>query len=141
MAPAPAAAAAPAGAAPPVLRHFKWSDWECKCGCGQNLTKPKHALRIDELRERCGFPMWITSGYRCPAYNAKVSTTGEDGPHTTGEATDLGVSRFQAYKVLEHGLALGFTGIGVQQKGKARFIHLDDLHEPEHAPRPTIWSY
>lgn len=123
------------------LRHFQWDDWACKCGCGQNLTKPEHALRIDELRERCDFPIWLTSGYRCPKYNAQVSTTGEDGPHTTGEASDLGVSRYQAYKVLKVATEMGFTGIGVQQKGKGRFIHLDDLHEPEHAPRPTIWSY
>lgn len=125
----------------PTFRHFKWSDWACRCGCGQNLTKIEHARRIDELRERCDFPITLTSGYRCPAYNAKVSTTGEDGPHTTGEATDLGVSRYQAYKVLSVAIAMGFTGIGVQQKGKGRFIHLDDLREPEHAPRPTVWSY
>jgi hypothetical protein len=31
-----------------------------------------------------------------------------------------------------------FTGIGIQQKGGARFIHLDDLTG---VGRPTVWSY
>jgi len=35
-------------------------------------------------------------------------------------------------------LELGFTGIGVQQKGTGRFPHLDTLEEP---PRPNVWSY
>jgi hypothetical protein len=33
---------------------------------------------------------------------------------------------------------MGFTGIGVQQKGSRRFIHLDVLQNP---PRPNVWSY
>jgi zinc D-Ala-D-Ala carboxypeptidase len=33
---------------------------------------------------------------------------------------------------------LGFTGIGVQQKGSGRFIHLDTM---EGGTRPTVWSY
>lgn len=36
---------------------------------------------------------------------------------------------------------MGFTGIGIKQHGDNRFIHLDDLREPDHAPRPTIWTY
>jgi zinc D-Ala-D-Ala carboxypeptidase len=35
----------------------------------------------------------------------------------------------------------GITGVGVNQKGGARFIHLDDLEPTGHFPRPTIWSY
>jgi hypothetical protein len=31
----------------------------------------------------------------------------------------------------------GFTGIGVQQKGTGRFLHLDTL---EGDLRPTVWS-
>jgi hypothetical protein len=38
-------------------------------------------------------------------------------------------------------LAKGFTGIGVQQKGGGRFIHLDNLPNGPGQPRPTVWSY
>ena len=38
---------------------------------------------LDQLREQQGSPMIITSGYRCPAYNTMISSTGFDGPHTS----------------------------------------------------------
>jgi hypothetical protein len=50
-------------------------------------------------------------------------------------AVDLGVQGAEAVAVLRLALGLGFTGIGVQQKGAGRFLHLDLRREP------TIWSY
>ena len=39
-------------------------------------------------------------------------------------------------------LVVGFTGLGVKQKGEGRFLHLDDLGTGEHTvPRPALWSY
>jgi hypothetical protein len=36
---------------------------------------------------------------------------------------------------------MGFTGIGIAQKGEGRYVHLDDLPSVEGQPRPTLWSY
>ncbi len=93
--------------------------------------------RLDELRDRLEFPLRVSSGYRCPAHNARVSSTGLTGPHTTGLAADLAVERWAAYEVLRVALEMRFQGIGVAQKGAARFIHLDDVIDG----RPTVWSY
>jgi zinc D-Ala-D-Ala carboxypeptidase len=118
--------------------NFKREDFACKCGCGTNLMKDYVIDHAQTLRSRVKFPLVITSGYRCPAHNAKVSSTGENGPHTTGEAFDVGVDRLNAYIVLEEAMAMDvFTGIGVNQKGTGRFIHLDTLK----VGRPAIWSY
>jgi uncharacterized protein YcbK (DUF882 family) len=94
---------------------------------------------LDTLRERCGFPLIVSSGYRCPEYNERVSETGSDGPHTHGVAVDFAVSRLQAYTLLRAALDMGFKGIGVKQKGErgARFIHLDMMVDL----RPNVWSY
>lgn len=97
--------------------------------------------KVEALRVAVGFPMRVTSAARCPAHNARVSGTGRTGPHTTGRAIDLGVSHGQAHAVLSKALEMGFTGIGVQQKGGGRFIHLDDLPNAPGQPRPTVWSY
>jgi hypothetical protein len=43
--------------------------------------------------------------------------------------------------VLRAALNAGFTGIGVKQKGKGRFIHLDDIEDSGDRPRPWVWSY
>jgi uncharacterized protein YcbK (DUF882 family) len=122
------------------MRYFTDAEFACR-HCNQNRMDRAFLAMVDELRHRCGFPLTITSGYRCPTHNAAVSSTGAAGPHTTGRAVDIGVSRHRAHDVLRHALAMGFTGIGVQQKGASRFIHLDMLREPQHAPRPSVWSY
>lgn len=124
----------------PKLRYFNRQEFACK-HCGQVNMDPGFLQLLDELRHVCGFPLSILSGYRCSVHNVKVSSTGPAGPHTTGKAVDIAVSRHRAYDVLQHALALGFTGIGVQQKGATRFLHLDTLTEPGHSPRPTVWSY
>lgn len=109
--------------------------------CREQGMHPTFLERLDELREELAFPLRVTSGYRCPVHNAKVSSTGSNGPHTTGRAVDLGVTHWHAYRAVQVALALGFTGIGVKQHGGGRFIHLDDLPADVGRPRPTIWSY
>ena len=99
--------------------------------------------RLQKLRDTCGFPLVVSSAYRSPAYNAKVSDTGDDGPHTTGHAVDLLANGPRAFTILQAATALGFTGIGLSQKGdvKRRFIHLDDLQMSLTLPRPWVWTY
>jgi uncharacterized protein YcbK (DUF882 family) len=98
-------------------------------------------FKLDELRYMFGKPLTITSGYRCPAHNQSVSTTGATGPHTTGLAADIGISGRDAVVVLRMALQVGFTGIGVQQKGGGRFLHVDLIPDSFGAKRPWIWSY
>jgi len=97
--------------------------------------------KVETLRLVVGFPLTVTSAARCAKHNRAVSETGDSGPHTTGRAIDFAVDRARALRVVEAALGLGFTGIGVQQKGASRFIHIDDLPDAPGQPRPTIWSY
>ena len=94
---------------------------------------------LQALRTAYGKPITITSGYRSPAHNTLVSATGRTGPHTTGKACDIAVARADAWALLRLICADGrFTGIGINQKGAGRFIHIDMLTA---GPRPTLWSY
>ena len=122
------------------VEHFKAGEFACR-HCDANLIQPGLVFKLDELREAFGKPMTVTSGYRCPEHNQAVSTTGPTGPHTTGLACDIGVSGRDAVVVLRLALQAGFTGIGVQQKGGGRFIHLDLIPDSFSAKRPWIWSY
>lgn len=123
------------------MKYFHLNEFECRCGCGRAEMNPTFLAALDQLRERYGKPLVVTSGYRCSSYNSKVSSTGPTGPHTTGKAADLRVDRGDAYRLLELALDAGFTGIGVQQKGAGRFLHLDMLLSGPGQPRPTVWSY
>lgn len=124
------------------IEFFSRSEWACQ-HCGRCEVDETFVMRIDELRRKYGMPLRITSGYRCPEHNAAVSSTGHDGPHTTGRAVDLAVSRGDAYQVLKIAMAMGgFSGFGFAQRGSGRFLHIDDLRNDETVgPRPTIWSY
>lgn len=117
--------------------YFKASEFDCT-HCGKNKIDTEFVDKLDRLRQLFHRPIIITSGYRCPEYNNQISTTGFDGPHTTGKAADISVDRQRAYYLLELAFELGFTGIGIHQKGVGRFIHLDILTE---GLRPTIWTY
>ena len=121
-------------------KNFTTAEVACKCGCG--MLPDKHFMdKVQEVRDYVGFPLRVTSAARCPEYNNEVSHTGLTGPHTTGRAIDFAVLGHQALRVVTEMIRTGFTGIGVQQKGAARFIHGDDLMPPDHSPRPWIWSY
>ena len=124
-----------------MLRYFTYVEFDQQGypSSGERFMDETFLKSLDALRHKCGFPFVISSGYRSPEYNAKVSSTGLSGPHTTGKAADILVSRGNSYTLLEHAFQMEvFTGIGIKQKGESRFIHLDTLEE---APRPIVWSY
>jgi zinc D-Ala-D-Ala carboxypeptidase len=121
---------------------FPKREMQCKCGCGAALVDPTFMNRLMQLRRSFGRPMIVSSGYRCPTHNAKVSSTGSNGPHTTGHAVDIAVRGVEALHLIPLAMTFGFTGIGVKQKGGERFMHFDDLPNiPSIQPRPHIWSY
>lgn len=131
--------------------YFRYSEFVCK-GSGLNEMNPEFIDKLDRLRDIFGYPLIVTSGYRSPEHNMAVSRTGPNGPHTTGRAVDFAVDRVRAFQLLQAVFTMNqdavdqmkplvFTGVGVHQRGGGRFIHLDDLEQPEHAPRPTVWTY
>lgn len=123
-----------------AVRFFKDSEFACS-HCSENKMDPVFLSEIDELRSQYGKPLTVSSGYRCPTHNAQVSETGATGPHTTGRAVDFLIDRTNAYGLLKIALNMGFTGIGINQKGGARFLHIDNLPNAPNQPRPTVWSY
>lgn len=123
--------------------NFSPRELACR-GSGAILVVPPFMERLQHLRSAWRGPLRVTSGYRSPAHNAAVSSTGRDGPHTTGRAVDIAIAGADALDLLVLARTHGFTGIGVAQRGPhgSRFIHLDDLESHETAgPRPWMWSY
>jgi zinc D-Ala-D-Ala carboxypeptidase len=119
-------------------RYPNFSESEFKCRhCGKVAMRPEFLERLQKLRTAYGRPMRITSGYRCPQHPIEAAKA-SPGAHASGLAADVGLDGKEAYKVLALAFELGFTGIGVNQKGGAPFIHLDTLAS---SPRPNVWSY
>lgn len=119
---------------------FSDDELRCKCRKCNGQMNPTFMAKLVQLRSELGQPMHLSSAYRCPEYNALVSHTGTDGPHTTGRAVDIQCYGNLAYSIISFAEKYGITGIGISQKGdrKSRFIHIDDL---EGNTRPWVWSY
>ncbi len=124
-------------------KNFTEDEFRCRCGCGAADMKEEFLEILQHIRNLVGFPLRVNSGFRCPEYNARLSSTGLNGPHTFGKAVDFGVFGPQYHAVLGHALALGITGVGSQQKGliRSRFLHLDTIQPGGVHPRPWGWTY
>lgn len=122
-----------------MTKNFKRHEIVCKCGCDRVIEDDVFMHRLQTLREMFGKPMAISSGFRCPDYNNRVSKTGFSGPHTIA-AVDVITHGNDAYKLLWLAMSQGFDGIGLNQKGlfSKRFIHLDRLSLTN---RPWVWTY
>ena len=116
--------------------NFKAEEFNCS-HCGDNKMTPEFMGKLQALRTAYGKPMRVTSGYRCPEHPIEAKKA-KPGAHASGCACDIGIDGADAHRLLKLAFAAGFTGIGVQQKGSGRFIHLDTL---EGGLRPNVWSY
>lgn len=129
---------------PSKWEYFSKEELECSCGCGhgEDMMNGTFMGTMIIIRRACGFAFPVTSGYRCPEFNSRISHTGPDGPHTTGRAMDIKLSRKQADIADRTAVKMvSITGRGFKQHGDHRFIHLDDLPDAPGRPRPIIWSY
>jgi len=129
---------------PSPWKYFSLEELKCHCGkCGSTGLEMDNDFMqwLVALREVLGFPFIVPSAYRCPAYNAQVSSTGLNGPHTTGKAIDIACSGAQSMQLERAALNAGVQGKGCNQKGDGRFIHLDRCGAIDGLPRPASWSY
>ena len=119
------------------MKFFHEDEFRCQhCGSHKGLDW-SFAAEIDELREKLGFPLILSSAYRCSEHPIEKRKE-KPGSHNTGRAVDVAVTGEQALKVIAAALEMGFERVGVNQKGSGRFIHLDKAHG---FPAPAIWSY
>jgi len=106
--------------------NFSRGEFACTCAhCdGENKIADETIDAAQAIRTRVGFPMTITSGYRCnrhPIEKAKM----KPGTHARGLAFDVACSHDEARAILDCALDLRLGGIGVNQRGSGRFIHVD----------------
>jgi len=119
------------------MSYFTKAEVSCQ-HCGAYRCDEEFLKVLNNIREACSFPFVISSGYRCVDHPIEASKS-RVGAHTTGCAVDIAVRGDKALKVLAVAIKHGVKRIGVNQKGKGRFIHLDMAEEA--FPSPAIWSY
>ena len=117
--------------------NFKPAEFICS-HCGGDGIQSALLDKLQAMRTEYGKPMRITSGYRCPQHPIEAKKS-SPGAHALGLAADIAVEGAEAHRILALAFKHGFTGIGVQQKGTGRFIHVDV--RSGQLPSPSVWSY
>ena len=121
--------------------NFSFAEMACR-ETGECFLDGALMDALQRVRAICG-PMTVTSGYRSPRHSKEAAKGRSGGPHTLGKAADIRCAGTQAFEILHTALDEGFTGIGIDQRGEDRFLHLDVITHLDDFPavRPTIWSY
>ena len=118
-----------------MAKYFDRDEFACQY-TGNNEIEDKFIEKLDKLREACGFPFIITSGYRDPSHPIEAKKT-KAGTHAQGIAADIKVNNgLQRFKIVEKAIALGFTGVGVARG----FVHVD-IRNPDDTTPFVMWTY
>jgi uncharacterized protein YcbK (DUF882 family) len=100
--------------------HFSRSDFACKCGCGFDTVDFELIRSLEYIREHFDKPVIISSGCRCPDWNAR-SGGSDNSLHLQGRAADIkihGVSPADVQSLAEN-MEVGGLGRYVS------FTHID----------------
>ena len=112
---------------------------ELRCShSGNCLMQQDFMDKLVLLRKTINRPLQINSGFRDETHPIEAKKL-KPGYHTKGIAVDILANHKHALDIIKTALELGFTGIGVNQKGNynQRFVHVDTRE----TPTPVLWSY
>jgi len=113
------------------VKYFNREEFNCT-HTNKNEMDDAFLEKLDQLREECGFPFRITSGYRDETHPNEARKE-KPGTHNQGIAADIAVSNgFERMNIVQNALKLGFGGVGVAKS----FVHVDTR-----TTTPVMWTY
>lgn len=102
-----------------LTANFNLREFACR-HCGMVRLDPALVDKLQQLRDRVGRPIIITSGYRCEAHNRAVGGAA-NSQHLLGKAADIQVEGMGPAALAAHAEVIGFGGIGIY----GNFVHVD----------------
>lgn len=120
------------------MKYFNLCEFECH-HCGQLPDKGMNSAllaKLDELRERLGRPVIVTSGYRCPVHNTNVGGV-RNSQHVAGTAADIYCPGVSVDELADMAAEIGFDGIG-RYHGQG-FVHVD-CRDNGNSPNTYRWE-
>lgn len=122
-------------------RWASFSPRELACkGTGKLLVNEDALDKLQALRDRLRKPLILTSAYRSPEHNRRVSGA-KASKHLEGIAFDVRMDNHDPWEFENAARAVGFTGFGFYPK--SGFMHIDTGPAREWGTRwpdtPTAW--
>lgn len=102
--------------------HFTVREFACSDGSDEIRIDPKLVDYLEKIRAHFDKPVRITSGYRSPAYNAKVGGV-KNSYHMKGMAADIVIDGVKSKEVAQYAETIGCGGIGWYEA--RNFTHID----------------
>lgn len=109
-----------------LSENFDSDEFKCKC-CGKlpagGMNKELITL-LQDIRNAIGRSISITSGYRCPAHNAKQKGAAKKSQHLLGNAADIritGIKPNEVHAFIEKNFHARAKGLGKYPN----FTHVD----------------
>ncbi len=98
------------------VKHFKKSEFNCKCGCGLNNMNLNVVQIADQIRDYFGKPCIVNSGSRCSKHNKSVGGV-SNSRHLSGKAIDIYIQGISGNTLLSYTKQL-------VNQGKLRYTYL-----------------
>lgn len=109
-----------------LTASFDAAEFRCPCNapeCDGGKMDSVFMNALQNVRDMCGFPFHINSGFRCAAHNKAIGGA-PDSMHLLGRAADIGITdsmlRFHVMQMALRSMAI--RGVGVAKT----YLHLDD---------------
>jgi uncharacterized protein YcbK (DUF882 family) len=117
------------------VKYFTSDEFDSPDLPGSGVQMDLHFVRmLDLLRNTCGFPFKITSGFRTIAHNKAIGGESESA-HLDGLAADIAaINPRVRYLIVSYAIRAGFTRIGIGDT----FVHLDLSPKLD---QEVIWIY
>ena len=112
---------------------------KCGCGCGLDIDSSIKSI-AENIEKEIGQELDITSGARCPVYNATVKGAIAGDAHERCKALDVfvdfstPVGRELGGKIITAAVHCGIKRFGIAKS----FLHIDCVAE---FPSPRMWLY
>lgn len=105
-----------------LTRDFKKSEFMCPCGkCDGGDMDDYFINKLQYMRDYCGFPFKILSGFRCKDHNTAIGGK-PNSQHLNGNAADIVYHNgTELYSLIAAAIRFGMRGIGVNNGT----IHVD----------------
>lgn len=106
-----------------LSRNFSRAEFKCNCGnCDYDTVDTELVKVLQKLRDYFNATVTITSGNRCPDYNASVGG-GSNSYHIRGRAADVQVKGYAASVIQDYLLKAYPEKYGIGRY--KRFTHID----------------